>query len=97
MKLLGASRTREVKDWRDCWKSNYFIGNDPGVASGSGEYCRCVTARSTRVWTWFNYGNQRELEYDFILAPGADRSRFVSRFKCQQTVGRCGRQCGSTL
>ena len=24
------------------------------------------------MWTWFYYGKQRQLEYDFLVAPGAD-------------------------
>src|SRR5882762_8906488 len=74
MKLLGASRDAEVKGLeRLPGKSNYFIGNDPRKwRPGVAEYCR---VRYSEIYPGVDlvyYGNQRELEYDFILAPGAD-------------------------
>jgi len=54
-------------------KINYFIGNDPkrwrtGVASFG-------RVRFTNVYPGINliyYGNQRQLEYDFVVLPGAN-------------------------
>src|SRR5262249_27097138 len=54
-------------------KSNYFIGNDPR------KWRRNVTsyakARYKSVYPGVDlvyYGNQQQLEYDFVVAPGAD-------------------------
>lgn len=56
-------------------KSNYFIGNNParwraGVPAFAG-------VRYSEVYPGVDltyYGNQRQLEYDFVVAPGADPS-----------------------
>jgi hypothetical protein len=54
-------------------KSNYFIGNDPTkwqayVSNFSKVKIEKVYPRIDLVY----YGNQRQLEYDWIVAPGAD-------------------------
>lgn len=54
-------------------KLNYFLGSDPkSWRSGVETYRK---ARYAEVYPGIDliyYGNQRELEYDFVLAPGAD-------------------------
>lgn len=74
MKFAGAkSAPRLAGEGELEGKSNYFIGRDPrkwrtGVA----------TYKSVRYYDLYPgidllyYGNQRQLEYDFIVAPGAD-------------------------
>jgi uncharacterized protein (TIGR03437 family) len=54
-------------------KSNYFLGDDPAkwrtnVATYSKVAYRDVQPGIDLVY----YGNQRQLEYDFVVAPGAD-------------------------
>ena len=53
-------------------KSNYFIGNDPHKwRSGIANYAR---VRYHQIYPGIDldyYGNQGQLEYDFIVAPGA--------------------------
>ncbi|MGH8492145.1 MAG: SBBP repeat-containing protein [Moraxellaceae bacterium] len=53
--------------------SNYFIGNDPQQwHSGVAHYGR---VHYSSVWPGIDlvyYGNQRQLEYDFIVQPGAN-------------------------
>jgi Bacterial Ig-like domain (group 3)/Beta-propeller repeat len=54
-------------------KSNYFIGNDPAkwrtnVPTYSKVRYEAIYSGIDLVY----YGNQRQLEYDFIVAPGAD-------------------------
>ena len=74
MQLVGANPTAQVAG-RDqqSGTSNYLLGNDPSqwhtdIANyGRVEY-RNVYAGIDIVY----YGNQRQLEYDFIVAPGAD-------------------------
>jgi hypothetical protein len=74
MRLLGANPAAQpVGLNRQAGVSNYLIGNDStqwhtGVAHyGRVEY-RNVYAGIDLAY----YGNQRQLEYDFVVAPGAD-------------------------
>ncbi len=74
LKLVGAKQTAEAKGLEELpGHSNYFIGNDPSkwrrnVATfGKVEY--------PEVYPGVNlvyYGKQGKLEYDFVLAAGAD-------------------------
>jgi hypothetical protein len=62
-------------------KSNYLIGNDPGqwrtnVANYAKVEYRDVYPGIDLVY----YGNQRELEHDFIVAPGADLTAIKMAF-----------------
>ena len=54
-------------------KSNYFIGNDPSKwRTNVPQYAR---VEYEDVYPGVNlayYGNQRQLEYDFVVQPGAD-------------------------
>ena len=77
----GSRRARLITSGRLAGKVNYLIGNDrqrwhTGVPTYSG-----VTYQ--RVWRGIDatfYGNQRRLEYDFRVRPGADARRIVLRF-----------------
>src|SRR6516225_8647319 len=52
--------------------SNYFIGNDPSQwRTGIPSYARVVYGQVYSGVDLTFYGNQRQLEYDFALAPGA--------------------------
>ena len=54
-------------------KSNYFIGND--AAKWRSNIPTFGRVKYQQVYSGVDlvyYGNQRELEYDFVLAPGAD-------------------------
>lgn len=68
-------------------KSHYFIGNDPRTwhrnvsAYASVEYQE-VYPGVTLVY----YGTQRQLEYDFLLAPGADPAAIVLAFQGQSKL-----------
>ena len=57
---------------------SYFIGNDPKKwRSGVPTYGK---VNYTQVYPGVDlvfYGNQRQLEYDFVVAPGADPSRIA--------------------
>ena len=56
-------------------KSNYFVGDDPRKwRTGVTNYAR---VKYTGVYPGVDlvyYGNQRQVEYDFVVAPGADPS-----------------------
>src|SRR3989475_7853791 len=74
MKLVGANRAASVTALDELpGKSNYFIGNDPKQwrtdvpTYGKVKY-QGVYPGIDLVY----YGNQRQLEYDFVVAPGAD-------------------------
>ena len=63
-------------------KSNYFIGNDPGKwQTEVAHYARVKYAAVYPGIDLVYYGNQRQLEYDFVLAPGADPKRIELVFE----------------
>ena len=62
--------------------SNYFIGNDPSKwQTGVTHYARVKYAGVYPGIDLVYYGNQRQLEYDFVLAPGADPKRIELVFE----------------
>jgi hypothetical protein len=74
MKLLGVNPAAKISgsDLQE-GKSNYFIGNDPSqwrtdVSNFSQVRYRDAYPGIDLVY----YGNRHELEYDFVVAPGAD-------------------------
>ncbi len=83
--ISGKTKTLRVKLARDknnarvegleplSSKTNYFIGNDPREWQTDIRTFSRVTQRSVRpgVDAIF-YGNQRQLEYDFVVSPQAD-------------------------
>src|SRR2546427_769359 len=77
MKLLGANPTPRVTGVEELrGRSNYFIGNDPAKWRANVPTYAKVEYRD--VYPGVNlvyYGNQRQLEFDFIVAPGADPQR----------------------
>ena len=59
---------------------SYFIGNDPKKwRSGIPTYGKVEYAQIYPGVDLVFYGNQRQLEYDFVVAPGADPSRIAWR------------------
>ena len=61
--------------------ANYFVGNDP--AKWQTEIPTFAKVRYTDVYPGVDlvyYGNQSRLEYDFLLAPGADPNRIRLSF-----------------
>src|SRR2546430_466500 len=74
MKLVGANQAANVTALDELpGKTNYFVGNDPKKwrtdvpTYGKGKY-EGIYPGVDLVY----YGNQRQLEYDFVVAPGAD-------------------------
>jgi hypothetical protein len=63
-------------------KTNYFRGDDPSKwQSNISTYAK---VRYSNVYPGIDvvyYGNQRQLEYDFIVAPGKDPKRIKLNFK----------------
>src|ERR1019366_4342171 len=59
-------------------KSNYFIGSDP--AKWRANVSTYAKGKYEGIYSGIDlvyYGNQRQLEYDFIVAPGADPHRIA--------------------
>jgi len=74
MKLLGASAKVQVTGQDELpGKSNYFVGSDPKKWHPSvPQYAK---VRYENIYPGVDlvyYGNQRKLEYDFVVQPGAD-------------------------
>ena len=77
MKLAGANRNTAGEGLEKLrGVVSYFIGNDPSQwHAGVPTYGK---VRYTNIYPGIDlvfYGNQRQLEYDFVVAPGADPSR----------------------
>jgi len=74
MTLLGANPKTEVSGQNESpGRSNYFIGNDPGKwRTDVPRYARVRYANVYPGVDLIYYGNQRELEYDFVLQPDAN-------------------------
>jgi hypothetical protein len=74
MKLVGANAKAEVIGQDELpGKSNYFIGNDP--KKWHTNVRQFAKVRYGDVYPGVDlvyYGHQRELEYDFVLQPGAN-------------------------
>jgi len=61
---------------------SYFIGNDPkNWRSGIPTYGKVKYPRIYPGVDLIFYGNQRQLEYDFVVAPGADPGRIAWRIE----------------
>ena len=74
VKLVGANTAAKLTGEEKLpGKSNYFIGNDPlKWRTNVPNYAR---VRYQHVYPGVDvvyYGNQQQLEYDFVVAPGAD-------------------------
>ena len=83
MKLVGANKSPRGAGRNELpGKSNYLIGNDPRRwRTGIPNYAE---VRYDEVWPGIDlayYGNQRQLEYDFIVAPGANPNRIKISFR----------------
>jgi uncharacterized protein (TIGR03437 family) len=81
MSLIGANpKARAVGLAPQAGVVNYFIGNDPKRwRSGIPTYGKVEYPQIYPGVDLVFYGNQRQLEYDFVVAPGADPSRIAWR------------------
>jgi len=67
-------------------KSNYFIGNDPSKwRRGIPQYARVNYESVYPGIDLTYYGSQRQLEYDFRVAPGADPNQIALTFEGAST------------
>jgi hypothetical protein len=74
LKLVGASPKAKVVGLAELpGKSNYFIGNDPKKwRTNVANYARVKYQEVYPGIDLVYYGNQQQLEYDFVVAPGGD-------------------------
>ena len=81
MSLIGASATANAVGLaRQPGVVSYFIGNDPKKwRSGIPTYSKVEYPQIYPGVDLVFYGNQRQLEYDFVIAPGASPSRIAWR------------------
>ncbi|OFW04364.1 MAG: hypothetical protein A3G20_02675 [Acidobacteria bacterium RIFCSPLOWO2_12_FULL_59_11] len=83
MKLVGANPAPAVSGLEELpGKVNYFIGNDP--TEWRTNVATYAKVRYEEVYSGVDlvyYGNQRQLEYDFVVAPGADPNAIALEFE----------------
>jgi large repetitive protein len=89
LELVGADSGTAVGEDLLATRSNYLLGQDASqwvtaIANyGSVLYRGVYDGVDVRY-----YGNQSQLEYDFLLAPGADASQLQLRFHGSDSVSR---------
>jgi hypothetical protein len=89
VQLLGANGAASGEGLDEqSGKTNYFLGNDrrkwrAGIKNYAKVYYRDVYPGIDLVY----YGNRRELEHDFIVAPGADPTRIRMKFDGVDKLG----------
>src|SRR5258706_4968127 len=83
MSLLGAARKPQVTGLDELpGKANYFIGKDPAKwRTNVPTYAKVQYENVYPGIDLVYYGNQRRLEYDLVVAPGADPKKIVLGFK----------------
>ena len=89
LQFVGANSSATVAGTHELSaKSNYFIGNDPDKwRTNVSNYGR---VRYDGVYEGIDleyYGNQRQLEYDFHVAPGADYRQIAMNFAGADSLG----------
>jgi uncharacterized protein (TIGR03437 family) len=82
MKLAGANPASKAEGAEPrIARSNYFIGNDPAKwRTGVVNYGRVRFAEVYRNIDLVYYGKDGQLEYDWIVTPGADVSKIRLKF-----------------
>src|SRR5258706_9822917 len=83
MGLVGAARKPVVSGLEELLgKTNYFIGNDPAKwRTNVPTYAKVHYQNVYPGIDLLYYGSQRQLEHDFVVAPGADPKKIVLGFR----------------
>ncbi len=83
MKFIGANSNPRVTGQSEIsGKSNYFIGKDPKRwRTGVTNYSKVRYQEIYQGVDLVFYGKDHDLEYDFIVAPGADPNQIRLEFK----------------
>jgi len=86
MQLVGANADAQASGEEELpGKSNYFIGNDP--AKWRTNIPTYAKVRYSQVYSGIDlvyYGKDRQVEYDFVIAPGADPNAIRLSFEGTQ-------------
>jgi Beta-propeller repeat len=87
MKLVGANPNARVIATDELpGKSNYLVGNDPKKwRTNVPNYARVEYRHVYPGVNLVYYGNQGQLEYDFVVAPGADPSQIAIELRTVQS------------
>jgi photosystem II stability/assembly factor-like uncharacterized protein len=83
MKLVGANRDPKIEGLEElAGKINYFIGSDPAKwQTDVALYSKVQYKDVYRGIDLVYYGNQSQLEYDFVVAPGVHPRAIKLRFE----------------
>ncbi len=83
MKFVGANPAPQIAGVDQLpGASNYFVGNDPAKwRTNVPNYAKVKYEGMYPGVDLVMYGNQRELEYDFVVAPGADPNNIRLAFE----------------
>src|SRR5580704_12810788 len=90
MKLLHANPAAKITGADELpGKSNHFIGNDPRKwRSNVPTYTKVKYDEIYSGIDLIYYGNPRQLEYDFVVAPGADPRRIQFDVRGATTISK---------
>ena len=88
MTLPGAQRPARIDALDELpGKINYFVGNDPTQwRTNVPTYARVKYEGVYPGVDLIYYGNERELEYDFVVAPGADPKAITLAFDAPDAI-----------
>jgi hypothetical protein len=97
MKLVGANERAKVTGLEELpGKSNYFIGSDPKKwRTNVPNYAKVKYANVYPGVDLVYYGNQGQLEYDFVVRPGADPRSIQLAIVSDKQVGSRQKAVGS--
>ncbi|HET6980466.1 MAG TPA: SBBP repeat-containing protein [Pyrinomonadaceae bacterium] len=88
MKLVSANSSARVTGVEELpGRSNYLLGNDP--KQWHTDVAHYARVRAENVYQGIDivyYGNEQELEYDFVVAPGANPSAITLSFDGTQSI-----------
>src|SRR5260370_3809800 len=92
MKLLGGNRKRRRHALdKQPGSRNYFIGNDSSKwRTNVANYSRVALREVYPGLDLILYGNERQLEYDWVVAPGADPKQIRVRWEGADPVRKSG-------
>ncbi len=87
MNLVGANSAESAGQEELPGKTNYFIGND--ASKWQSDVSNYGKVKFEKVYDGVDlvyYGNQRRLEYDFVVAPNADTNQIKLNFEGAKSV-----------
>jgi Beta-propeller repeat/S-layer homology domain len=82
MEFSGAKSASVTGEEQQTARSSYFVGNDPAKwVTGAANYARVRYRALYPGIDMVFYGNQRQLEYDLVVAPGSDPGAIEMKFE----------------